>query len=121
MSEQSRFLQFCIEHEIIVTIFVEDGMSFMGIIRAFDKATLLLGYRNPTKLPKMIMTRFITFIRADSILELRKEFHSTGTAESRRRAKKAKANRDKNPRPGSGKIEQRTAQPVSGFNTRPPA
>jgi hypothetical protein len=76
MTEQSRFLRYCVTHEITVTIFMATGISFMGILKEFDRKALLLGYRNPEKLPKLIYTCDITMIRADDVLNLRAEFHA---------------------------------------------
>jgi hypothetical protein len=90
LSEQSRFLRYCIDREITVTVFMSSGLSFMGIPRAFDKKSLLLGYRNAEKIPKLINTAFVTMIRADSILSLREEHHSDEAAiyRLRRRARR---------------------------------
>lgn len=93
-SEQSRFLDYCITNEILVTVFMSTGIALMGIPRGYDVECLLLGYRNPTKEPLLIYTNFITLIRAETLLNLRGEFSGAGTALKRKR------NKQKRPRAG---------------------
>ena len=100
MTEQARFLRHCVDHEITVTIFMATGLSFMGILKAFDRKALLLGYRNPEKLPKLIYTSDVTMIRADDVLNLREEFRNCDPLEQLgRRARRSSRNKDEVERP----------------------
>lgn len=100
MTEQSRFLRYCVDHEITVTIFMATGLSFMGILKEFDRKALLLGYRNPEKLPKLIYTCDVTMIRADDVLNLRAEFHAADPlTQLGKQARRASRNKDEVNRP----------------------
>ncbi len=100
MTEQSRFLAYCVDHEITVTVFMATGLSFMGILKAYDRKALLLGYRNPEKLPKLIYTCDVTMIRADDLLNLRGEYRNTDPLEQLgKRARRATRNKDEADRP----------------------
>lgn len=86
-SERERFLGYCIENEITVTVFIANGQTFEGIPRSHDKRWLLLGYRNPNKVPLMIQTQDIQMVRAKEILHLRKEYETSETAIRKARRK----------------------------------
>ncbi|MCY1432717.1 hypothetical protein D9M71_487240 [compost metagenome] len=84
-AEQNRFLDHCLTHGRELTIFLESGVQFIGVVRAHDRKSLLLGGRSRNKDPRMILKSSIAYIRAAEDLDLFLPYRGMGTALQRRR------------------------------------
>ncbi len=87
-AEQSRFLDHCIAHGRELTIFLESGVQFIGVVRSHDRKSLLLGGRSRNKEPRMILKSSIAYIRAAEDLDLFLRYRGMGTALQRRRKRR---------------------------------
>lgn len=83
--EQNRFLDHCLAHRKQLTIFLESGVQFIGIVREHDRKSILLSGRSRNKEPRMILKSSVAYIRAEENLELFLPYRGVGTALQRRR------------------------------------
>lgn len=93
--EQNRFLDYCVLHAVAVTIFLNSGANFTGIIIDHDRKCILLGSTSTTrpKDPKVFMKSYICLIRPSVAIELFIQYRGMGTALKRKKAmKKARKN-----------------------------
>ncbi|WP_455232460.1 RNA chaperone Hfq [Geopseudomonas aromaticivorans] len=86
--EQNRFLDHCLAHRKQLTIFLESGVQFIGIVREHDRKSILLSGRSRNKEPRMIHKSSVAYIKADENLELFLPYRGLGTALQRRRRRR---------------------------------
>ena len=68
--EQNRFLDHCLADGKQLTIFLESGVQFIGVVREHDRKSILLSGRSGNKEPRMILKSSVAYIRAEVNLEL---------------------------------------------------
>ncbi len=88
--EQNRFLSYCLEHDVEITLYLESGTQFIGYIQAFDLKCISLGAKNPSKPSRLIMKSYISLVRPNSPIELFVEYKGMGTARTRKQSKPRK-------------------------------
>lgn len=86
--EQNRFLDHCLAHKKQLTVFLESGVQFIGIVREHDRKSILLSGRSRNKEPRMILKSSVAYIKADENLELFLPYRGLGTALQRRRRRR---------------------------------
>lgn len=86
--EQNRFLDHCVMHAILVTVFLSSGAQFIGVVIEHDRKCLLLGGKSVArpKLPRMLMKSYIALIRPNEAIELFIQYRGMGTALKRKKA-----------------------------------
>jgi sRNA-binding regulator protein Hfq len=86
--EQNRFLDHCVMHAILVTIFLSSGAHFIGVVVEHDRKCLLLGGKSISRptLPRMFMKSYIALIRPNEAIELFIQYRGMGTALKRKKA-----------------------------------
>lgn len=87
--EQNRFLDHCCDNRIEVTIFLQSGTQFIGMVREHDRKCILLGGRSRAKEPRLIMKSYIALIRPNQPIELFLAYRGMGTALQRKKRKEA--------------------------------
>ncbi len=85
--EQNRFLDHCAHNFVEVTIFLQSGTQFIGIVREHDRKSILLGGRSRAKEPRLIMKSYIALIRPNQPIELFIDYRGMGTALQRKKKK----------------------------------
>lgn len=83
--EQSRFLDFCIQNRVELTIFTSSGATFIGMVYDHDDYSLLFGGRNPKSTKRMIRKHFISLMVPKEPINLFAEYAGMGTALKRRK------------------------------------
>jgi sRNA-binding regulator protein Hfq len=86
--EQNRFLDYCVAHNIEITLYLESGTQFIGFINGYDLKCILLGAKNVKKPARLILKSYISLIRANAPIELFIEYRGLGTAKTRKRKKR---------------------------------
>lgn len=100
--EQNRFLDHCVMHAILVTIFLSSGAQFIGVVVEHDRKCILLGGTSTAKpkTPRMIMKSYIALIRPNEAIELFIQYRGMGTALKRKKALRKARKKD-----SKGKVE----------------
>lgn len=87
--EQNRFLDYCLERKVELSILSMSGAMFNGIVHAYDRETILFGGRGKNATPRLIIKRFIALILPREEIELFVEYRGLGTARSRKKERRA--------------------------------
>jgi sRNA-binding regulator protein Hfq len=83
--EQYRFLDYCVQNKVEVTVFTITGATFIGIVYAHDEYTMLFGGRSERSHKRLIRKSFISIIVPKENLNLFAEYAGMGTAHHRKR------------------------------------
>lgn len=86
--EQNRFLNYCLNNDVEITLYLESGTQFIGYIVSFDLKAILLGAKNANKPSRLIQKSYISLVRPNTPIELFIEYRGMGTARQRKRAKR---------------------------------
>lgn len=87
-NEQDRFLDYCERNAVLVTVFLESGRNFQGMVVSHDRKTLLLGPMRQEKEKRMIQKSYIALVRAEAVLPLFREYAGRGNHRTRLKALK---------------------------------
>lgn len=89
--EQSRYLDYCQQRQVEVSIILVSGTHFVGYVVAHDWKTLLLAGKRESNPPRLLSKGYIALIRPnkDEDLDLFLEYRGMGTYLQRKREKKA--------------------------------
>lgn len=87
-NEQDRFLDYCVRNAVLVTVFLESGRTFQGMVVSHDRKTLLLGPMRQEKEKRMIQKSYIALVRAEAVLPLFREYAGRGNHRTRLKALK---------------------------------
>lgn len=130
-NEQDRFLDYCVRNAVLVTVFLESGRNFQGMVVNHDRKTLLLGPMRQEKDKRMIQKSYIALVRADAVLPLFREYAGRGNHRTRLKALKdekraaaatAAATQSSEARTGKLAIKRKPAKPKtqmeSGVNIK---
>lgn len=87
-NEQDRFLDYCERNRVLITVFLESGRNFQGMVVTHDRKTLLLGPMRQEKEKRMIQKSYIALVRAEAVLPLFREYAGRGNYRTRLKAMK---------------------------------
>lgn len=87
-NEQDRFLDYCERNRVLITVFLESGRNFQGLVVSHDRKTLLLGPMRQEKEKRMIQKSYIALVRAEAVLPLFREYAGRGNYRTRLKALK---------------------------------
>ncbi|HGN1515306.1 MULTISPECIES: hypothetical protein [Pseudomonas] len=89
--EQNRYLDYCLEHQVEISIILISGTHFIGIVVHHDRKGLLLGGKREDKPARYISKGYIALIRPnkDEDLDLFVEYRGMGTFLQRKRQNQA--------------------------------
>ena len=87
-NEQDRFLDYCERNGVLITVFLESGRNFQGMVVSHDRKTLLLGPMRQEKEKRMIQKSYIALVRAEAVLPLFREYAGRGNHRTRLKAMK---------------------------------
>jgi len=83
--EQSRFLDYCKDNRIELTLFSVTGASFNGIVHDYDREAILFGGSGKNATPRMIEKTFVAMIVPREGINLFLEYKGLGTARTKNR------------------------------------
>ena len=84
--EQYRFLDFCRDNQVELTMFTLSGATFIGIVHQHDRGTVLFGGRSENAQRRLIFKDFISMMVPKEPIELFREYRGLGTHRTRREA-----------------------------------
>lgn len=84
-NEQDRFLDYCQRNRIKITVFLESGRPFQGLVVEHDRKVLLLGPMRQDKDQRMIQKSYISLVRAEEVLPLFLEYKGRGNFRTRKK------------------------------------
>ncbi|HHH9441351.1 TPA: hypothetical protein ACP32N_003290 [Pseudomonas aeruginosa] len=89
--EQNRYLDYCLAHQVELSIILISGTHFIGIVLEHDRKGLLLGGKREDKPARYISKTYIALIRPnkDVELDLFVEYRGMGTFLQRKRQTQA--------------------------------
>lgn len=89
--EQNRYLDYCLEHQVEISIILISGTHFIGLVVHHDRKGLLLGGKREDKPARYISKGYIALVRPnkDEDLDLFVEYRGMGTFLQRKRQNQA--------------------------------
>lgn len=89
--EQNRYLDYCLEHQVEISIILISGTHFIGLVVHHDRKGLLLGGKRENKPARYISKGYIALVRPnkDEDLDLFVEYRGMGTFLQRKRQNQA--------------------------------
>lgn len=85
--EQYRFLDYCMEKQVELTMFTISGATFIGIIHQHDRKSILFGGRSENAQKRLVSKDFISLMVPKEPIDLFIEYRGSGTFMSRKAKK----------------------------------